>query len=343
MFRPINSSESNIFTIRASIGYGSSLGVFNSTGLTNTTTYTIASSTGAGVGGTFLNYLSSPAYTNLPSGFYINYLFNTTLSTSNNIFTITYGKAFTSQPSITITPSGGVGSVPAIPIVNRASLTSATLFFATGALTTPMAISSDGAAGLLGYDIVISGPVKVGVNTGNSNKGWSFNDTTTADPSLVYTSMDVNLGGTTASTNSVVVAKNLKFLNSSNSITTYTTTTSTLDYTSTTWLIYNSASGAAIVLSTLTASASTIGMVLTIMNISSSSGTQTNAQITCIASSLTVNATTPNGSFPPTAPTAAATVQRTNIFISPGASITLYCNSATNFVVMSSYGAIGFS
>ena len=131
MFRPTNSSESNIFTIRASIGYGSTSGVFNSTGLGNGT-YTIASSTGTFVapGTVYLSYLSSPAYTNLPSGFYINYnLIIGTPSNSDNLFTITYGKAFTSQPSITVTPNYGISTLAGVmPVVNRNSLTSATLF-----------------------------------------------------------------------------------------------------------------------------------------------------------------------------------------------------------------------
>jgi len=349
MFRPINSSESNIFTIRASIGYGSSIGVFNSSSpaLTNNTTYTIASSSGTFItpSTSYQNYLSSPTYTNLPSGFSINYLFDTTLSSIKNIFTITYGKAFTSQPSITVTPSVAAGSLGAIAIVNKASLTSATMFFTTGTATTPIAISDDGTEGILGFDIVITGPVKVGVNTGNSNKGWSFNDTTTADPSLVYTSMDVNLGGTTASTNSVVVAKNLKFLNSSNAINTYTNaTTNTLetsDYGSTTWLINNTTT-TPIVLATLTPSTSTIGMVLIISNISTLSSSP-NATITCLTSSIIVSGTTPGTGNPPSIPTAANAVLRSNIILSPGASITLYCVSATKFAILSTYGAYSFS
>ena len=321
MFRPINSSESNIFTIRASIGFGSSLGAFNSTGLTNTTTYTIASSTGAGVSGTFKDYLSSPSYTNLPSGFYINYLFNTTLTTTNNLFTITYGKAFTSQPSITVTPCVGAGSLGVLPTINRTSLTSATLAFQTGAATTPLAISSDGALGVLGFDIVISGPVKVGVNTGNSNKGWSFNDTTTADPSLVYTSLDVNLGGTTAVANSIVVAKNLKLMGADNTIKTYTTSTSTLDYTQPVWLISNSAASTTVTLSTVTPQ---VGMFLIVTNISSASAA--NAAITCGGTYIvTPSATTP--------------VLRTTATLQPGGTITLYGVTVTSFYVVSSNGA----
>lgn len=244
MFRPVNSSESNLFTIRVSIGYGSSIGnfVFGATG-----TYTIASSTGALIspGTSFLNYLASPSFSNLPSGFYINYNYIATPSSiTDNIFTINYGKEFTSQPSISVIPNygmdaGGSTSNLVMPIINKSSLTQGKLFFARST-TYPLPASSGGTLGLLGFDLIITGPVKMGVNSGNSNKGWAVNDTTIADPTCVYSSLDVNLGSTfgpTVPNSSVIISKNLKLLGSDNNILAYTSSTSTLDYTQTIWKI----------------------------------------------------------------------------------------------------------
>ena len=72
LFRPINSSESNLYTIRASLGKDSSLGVFN-TGSTAIPTTTILASNDSSNPVT-VDHLSSPSSSNLPKGFYIKYI-----------------------------------------------------------------------------------------------------------------------------------------------------------------------------------------------------------------------------------------------------------------------------
>ena len=129
--------------------------------------------------------------------------------------------------------------------------------------------------------------------------------------------MDVNLGGTTASSNSIVVAKNLKFIGSDNTIKTYTTSTSTLDYTQTTWLL----NGTSVALTTLTPQ---VGMVLIIANITSGS---TNATVACPSNYI----------YTPVS-TGVAYSQKTTITIFPGGTITLYGASTTAFYVLSGNG-----
>ena len=43
-----------------------------------------------------------------------------------------------------------------------------------------------------GFDVVIVGPVKIGLTTGNSNKGWQVEGG--SSPADVYTYMNVGIG-----------------------------------------------------------------------------------------------------------------------------------------------------
>ena len=248
MFRPTNSSESNLFTIRVALGYGSVLGVFNTAanGIANTAILASNSSGNA----TTVDHLASPTSNNLPSGFYIQYI-----SAATTAFRVTYGKTFTSQPCINVTPcTSASASIKIYPYIVKSSLTSCDIYFNDA--TNYVSPSSNGTSGLLGLEIVISGPIKIGATTGNSNKGWALSDSTNADPTSVYSYMDVNLGSSFTATDSVVVSKNLKLLGSDNTVKTYSASTGTLDYTQTVWII-----GSGVALSTLTPQK---GMVLII-------------------------------------------------------------------------------
>lgn len=229
LFRPINSSESNLFTIRLSVGKGSTKGVFN------TTTNPIDDSIIASNNSTYLvsvDHLSTPSKNNLPKGFYIYY------DASNN-FQITYGKKFTNHPIVNITPHFSVGTFVMPTFVKNdldATSNNLTLYFvdSTGALVLP---SSDGSTGFLGFDIELTGPTVIGITTGNSNKGWSISDTTTSEPTSIYSYLDVNLGSGFSINNSIVLSKKVQLLNKdgTNTLFSATKTLASADYTSSTW------------------------------------------------------------------------------------------------------------
>jgi hypothetical protein len=323
MFRPVNSSESNLFTIRVSIGYGSPLGVFGYGGISplgNGTTDDIIASNSSSNPVT-QNFLASPASSNLPSGFYIQYL--KPGGTGTSAFRVTYGKEFTSQPFINIIPQGkisapnnGTNNLIVSPSINKSSLTYCDVYLpASVNYTTPGdAISQNGTNGILGFDLIITGPVKMGVNSGNSNKGWAVNDTTIADPTCVYSSLDVNLGSTfgpTVPNSSVIISKNLKLLGSDNNILAYTASTSTLDYTQTIWKIYDGVN-----LTTLTPQK---GMILIIYAYSSTATFTTSPTIT-LASGKIFNYTASN--------------LNKLTFGTPGDSVTLYGDGLSRFIIL---------
>jgi hypothetical protein len=229
LFRPINSSESNLFTIRLSVGKGSTAGVFNTieNSLNNTVIVSNNSSNSVSV-----NHLSSPTKNNLPKDFYIYY------DASNN-FQITYGKKFTEHPIVNITPHFTVGSF-VTPTFVKGTLTATsnnlTLYFvdSNGSLVLP---SSDGTSGFLGFDIELTGPTVIGITTGNSNKGWAISDTTNSEPSSIYSYLDVNLGSGFTIENSIVISKKLQLLNKEGTLTLFgaTKSLSSPDYTSSVW------------------------------------------------------------------------------------------------------------
>jgi len=194
IFRPLNSDESNLFTIRCVIDWTVNLTDNNKiAGGTNITTDT--------------NLLRTPTANNLPENFVI--------LVSGNIFYVHYGKEFTSCPSISIQPrlkaitnlsgdiTAGAAPTPVIfwnNIINYGKIGQAidnsnynfAFAFKDGdkALIAPQ--TTGGAGPLSGFDLIITGPVKLGVTTGNSNKGWgvgSGNDATSA-----YTFMNVGVG-----------------------------------------------------------------------------------------------------------------------------------------------------
>lgn len=306
MFRPTNSSESNLFTIRAALGYGSSLGVFN-TGANAIANNAILASNSSG-NPTTVDHLASPTSNNLPSGFYIQY------STTGPTFRVYYGKSFTSQPCINIVPtSNNSASFLAIPYIVKSSLLYCDVLFNN--TTTSVSPSANGTTGLLGFDLVITGPIKIGATTGNSNKGWALSDSTNADPTSVYSYMDINLGSGFTATDSVVVSKNLKLLGSDNTIKTYSTSTSSLDYTQTVWII-----NTAVALTTLTPQK---GMVLII---TAGSPLGTPATVVTDASKLIGYAT-----------------GTTLTFSTPGATVTLYGIDTERFIIVSQTSGVALS
>jgi hypothetical protein len=256
MFRPLNSSESNLFTIRASIGYGSQQGVFKFSNASTNGTYIIAGGADTLITSGF-NYLSSPSTSNLPYIFsitlsnYISGIASNNLTSLNNNFIITYGTKFTSQPSISIVPNFVKTSIT--PVINgitvnltRTSLSGVNLTFISGydnnqssnTSGLPIPPSVDGLTGLLGFDIVITGPVAVGIKAGNSNIGWGTNDTTTGDPMGNYALLDTTLGSGNIVSDSIVIAKNLKLLNRDGNIKTYTDYIVNFpDHTQTVWIL----------------------------------------------------------------------------------------------------------
>ena len=264
MFRPTNSSESNLFMIRCSIGYGSPAGLFGQTPLVLNNTI-LASNSAANI--TTINFLASPSANNLPSGFYIEY-FN-----PGSYFRITYGKTFTSQPTINIIPATGeISSTVIIPLIIKTSLLYCDITFNnTAGFVSP---STTEANGLCGFDLTIIGPTKIGATTGNSNKGWALSDSTSSDPTSVYSYMDVNLGSGFTATDSVVISKNLKFIGDNNTIKLYTASTATLDYTQTVWMI-----GTGVNLTTLIPQK---GMVLIIVGTNAATGPTVKLNTGCV-------------------------------------------------------------
>ena len=315
LFRPVNSSESNLYTIRLSIGVGSVKGVFN-TGTTSLPTESIIASNDSS-NAISVDHLSSPSYSNLPKGFYLKYI----ISGSDKYFQVVFGKQFTEQPNVNIVTHSGLGEFSGVPIIQKGDLssTSKNLTFQfihpNGTIIGP---STNGTSGLLGFDLIITGPVKIGITTGNSNKGWALSDSTNVDPSTAYTYLDVNLGSGYSLSDSVIISKNLKFLNNNGDIKTYTASTGTLDYNNTTWII-----NGAVNLTNLTP---VKGMVLMIIsddtNFSGSSYTS-NPTVT-LATNCTFN------------------FQSQNIltFTQRGDSITLYGTSSLNFVILNKSSSI---
>tara|TARA_B100000902_G_scaffold399492_1_gene470606 strand:- start:1762 stop:2838 length:1077 start_codon:yes stop_codon:yes gene_type:complete len=196
IFRPLNSDESNLFTIRCVVEWEGNI----------TDNKKIAGGNNITVD---TNLLKTPTANNLPSNFVMLF--------SGNKFYVQYGKQFTSCPSISIQPrlkdpdnlseSGSAAHVP-IPIMYWNNITDYAALGTNGAITTSVynfafsfrdtanaLITPESTASndkLKGFDLIITGPVKLGVTTGNSNKGWavgSGNDATNA-----YTFMNVGIG-----------------------------------------------------------------------------------------------------------------------------------------------------
>ena len=176
VFRPLNSDESNLFTVRCCFKWSSAPTSFNqiladqSTSSNNTN-------------------LETPTYNNLPTNFKVT-------MTAAGEFEIEYGKSFTSHPTIFAMVRSADANTNAtagdalIPCISKkasfnivAGISDAVVSFRDkdGTNTSPPA----------GFELIIVGPIKVGVTTGNSNKGWSVGSGN--DPSTVYSYLDIGV------------------------------------------------------------------------------------------------------------------------------------------------------
>lgn len=193
VFRPLNSDESNLFTIRCVITFTSAPSGMIAGG-----------SKLVDAGSVTTDLLTTPTPNNLPN--YFGIFFNA------GRFFVNYGKEFTAPPCVSIMPrmkelvdfanSTTAGDNP-IPLVqwnnilkyeNTSYPNAANYNFAFAFKDSDsgnLNLVTD-VANFYGFDLIITGPVKLGITTGNSNKGWSVgsgNDATTA-----YSYMDIGIG-----------------------------------------------------------------------------------------------------------------------------------------------------
>jgi hypothetical protein len=206
VFRPLNSDESNLCTIRCVIEWKDT--TFNSNVIIAAgKSYTDKS------GLVTPDFLKTPTTNNLPPEFVIFH--------NSDQFYVNYGKEFTSCPSVFITPrftnQAGTNILDNItPCMKWQNITNYHKLYTIGstiadnanlisATNHNFAFSFKNIDGTLvqcsatvanqtisGFDLMIVGPIKLGVTTGNSNKGWSVgsgNDSNTA-----YSFMNVGIG-----------------------------------------------------------------------------------------------------------------------------------------------------
>jgi hypothetical protein len=307
VFRPMNSDESNLFKIRLSLGFGSPLGAFD----TNTNTLNngdiIASNNTSNV--VSKNHLAAPTNNLLPKDFYIKYV----IDGSVYKFEVFYNNTFVQQPTIQILPHTNAGNIITSNIVKKdltGTDSSLEIYFSqvSTTISNSVNVSSNGTSGLLGFDLEITGPIKLGITTGNSNKGWSVSSSDT-----LYSFFDTSIGTSLATTDSFVLAKNLNLVGKDGNIKTYSENTSTLDYSTSIWLINGSVS-----LTTITPKK---GMFLILL--SSDVGYPGTSTVT-LNSGCTLNYSTNN----------------LITFTDKAASIILYGLSTTQFIVLNQNGSV---
>ena len=193
VFRPLNSDESNLFTIRCVITFASAPSGMIAGGSKLTDANTVTT-----------DLLTTPTPNNLPD--YFGIFFNA------GRFFVNYGKEFTTPPCVSIMPrmkeladfadstTAGDNVIPLVQWNNILKYENTSYPDASNYnFAFAFKDSDSGNLNLVtdvgnfyGFDLVITGPVKLGVTTGNSNKGWSVgsgNDATTA-----YSYMDIGIG-----------------------------------------------------------------------------------------------------------------------------------------------------
>lgn len=208
VFRPLNSDESNLFTIRCVIEWKTT--AFNSDVIIAAgKSYTDKS------GLVTPDFLKTPTTNNLPPEFVMYH--------HSNNFYVNYGKEFTSCPSVFITPRftnhAGTNVLDNItPCMKWQNITNYHKLYTIGSTVTDndriinntnhnfaftfknvdgsivacSSVATVNDQNISGFDLMIVGPIKLGVTTGNSNKGWSVgsgNDSNTA-----YSFMNVGIG-----------------------------------------------------------------------------------------------------------------------------------------------------
>jgi len=263
VFRPMNSDESNLFKIRLSIGFGSPLGVFDTNTNTLNNNDIIASNNSSNI--VTKNHLSAPTNNLLPQNFYIKYI----IDGSVNKFEVFYNDIFTQQPSVQILPHTNSGNIITSNIVKKdlsSNDSNLEIYFSqiASSISNSIAVSTNGTSGLLGFDLEITGPIKLGITTGNSNKGWALSSSNS-----LYSYFDTSIGTSLSTTDSFVLGKNLCLLSKDGTIKNYTTSTSSLDYSTSVWLINDSVS--------LTTVTPKLGMTLIIISTDNNFDTTTNS------------------------------------------------------------------
>lgn len=180
IFRPLNSDESNLFTIRNSFKWATGSAPSNGDVLADQTTSGNNS------------YLETPTFNNLPQNFKVTYI-NTG---SDPHFTIEYGKSFTSHPTIfaTIRSADATDNDEDNEALTACVSKQASLSIAAGTVNARIGFRNESGASTLppsGFELMLVGPIKVGVTTGNSNKGWSIGSGN--DPNTAYTFLNVGV------------------------------------------------------------------------------------------------------------------------------------------------------
>ena len=218
IFRPINSDESNLFHIRCLISFKESSYQFGAS--TNTpANVNIAGGlvTESDSNTTFTNLMRAPTPNNLPKYFGI-YVDNT-----NKVFYCNYGTEFVKSPNIHITPlvshmddtgnavdrltTGIVTSQidintnthyeehPSYKVLSSTSVSTGSFNFSFKFYNMLGGTDNFTLADytkFYGFSLDIIGPVKLGVTTGNSNRGWGVG--TGNDPGSIYSHMNIGIG-----------------------------------------------------------------------------------------------------------------------------------------------------
>ena len=174
VFRPLNSEESNLFTIRLVIDSHTS-GYVNTTALVDEEN-------------DVSDKLFTPTVNNLPSNFRVRY-------NPGIYYEIKFGKIFTSYPNIHVTCLTDTYSADDTDAIYTPSIMYNSLLYTSDVINAYLTFRNS--SGVLqkaqkGFILTITGPVKLGVTTGNSNKGWGIGSG--SDPSKVYSYMDVGIG-----------------------------------------------------------------------------------------------------------------------------------------------------
>lgn len=175
VLRPINSDETNLFVIRCSFKWTAA----------PTSDTILADQTTQGNN----TYLECPSFNNLPVNFKVSF------TLSSNSFSIEYGKNFVNHPSISAIPrvalaSSDDSSDTFIPVISKKDIFS--IF--SGTTDTILCFKNENGVTSVppyGFDLIIIGSVKLGLTSGNSNKG--FNLVAGNEPDSIYTYMNLGI------------------------------------------------------------------------------------------------------------------------------------------------------
>ena len=167
VFRPMNSDESNLFTIRLNVPRLDNLNTSQNGNILDTT-YT------------------SPTINNLPDGFSIQY------DSSNGYITVNYGKIFVTEPAVNI----NIFKDASVYNSNIISITNQYLIFTitTASPTSGNIVNGDlnNTSWIPSFSMIITGPITMGLSTGLLNSGWQIEQR--SNPTKTYTKMNLGIG-----------------------------------------------------------------------------------------------------------------------------------------------------